>query len=157
MINYKIGFLEIHISMFNTALTKEILKDNSFDTDLVIVANTYQNISNETLIKKLTLLNAILNRKLFRHFQKYPEKRVMFICAIERVKNNTHSHILLKIPKEYDRDRVLKLMSDNFRKLDDRFNKKFILFNEKANNVVGNVIYSLKGLFRYDHNKLVVI
>ena len=48
-------------------------------------------------------------------------------------------------------------MSDNFRKLDDRFNKKFILFNEKANNVVGNVIYSLKGLFRYDQNKLVVI
>ena len=144
--------------MFNTALTKEILKDNSFDTDLVIVANTYQNISNETLIKKLTLLNAILNRRLFRHFQKYPEKRVMFICAIERVKNNTHSHILLKIPKEYDRDRVLKLMSDNFRKLDDRFNKKFILFNEKANSEIANVIYSLKSHHsKYVPEQLVVI
>ena len=143
--------------MFKQKLVKEILEDKRIDTDLVVVANTYQNISNDELVKKLNLLNAFVNRKLFRYFQKYPEKRVMFICAIERVKNNTHSHILLKIPKEYDRDRVLKLMSDNFRKLDDRFNKKFILFNEKANNVVGNVIYSLKGLFRYDHNKLVVI
>jgi len=140
--------------MFNTALTKEILKDNSFDTDLVIVANTYQNISNETLIKKLTLLNAILNRRLFRHFQKYPEKRVMFICAIERVKNNTHSHILLKIPKEYDRNYVLKLMSDFFKKLGDRF----ILFNEKAKNEFANVIYSTKKLgFYYEPEKLVII
>ena len=49
-------------------------------------------------------------------------------------------NILLRIPKEYDRNYVLKLMSDYFRKLGDRF----ILFNETATNEIGNVIYSLK-------------
>ena len=140
--------------MFKQDLIKEILKDKTLDKDLVVVANTYQNISNEELIKKLNLLNAFVNRKLFRYFQKYPEKRVMFICNIERVRNNTHSHILLKIPKEYDRNYVLKLMSDFFKKLGDRF----ILFNEKAKNKVANVIYSTKKLgFYYEPDKLVVI
>ena len=96
--------MEIRIIMFKQKLVKEILEDKRIDTDLVVVANTYQNISNDELVKKLNLLNAFVNRKLFRYFQKYPEKRVMFICNIERVRNNTHSHILLKIPKEYDRN-----------------------------------------------------
>ena len=73
---------------------------------------------------------------------------------IERVRNNTHSHILLKIPKEYDRNYVLKLMSDFFKKLGDRF----ILFNEKAKNEFANVIYSTKKLgFYYEPEKLVII
>ena len=140
--------------MFKQDLIKEILKDKTLDKDLVVVANTYQNIFNKELIKKLNLLNAFVNKKLFRYFQKYPEKRVMFICNIERVRNNTHSHILLKIPKEYDRNYVLKLMWDFFKKLGDRF----ILFNEKAKNKVANVIYSTKKLgFYYEPDKLVVI
>ena len=99
-------------------------------------------------------MNAFVNKKLFRYFQKRPEKRVMFICSIERVRNNTHSHIILRIPKEYDRNYVLKLMSDCFRKLGDRF----ILFNEKANSEIANVIYSLKGHHsNYVPEKLVVI
>ncbi len=57
--------------MFKQDLIKEILKDKTLDKDLVIVANTYQNISNEELIKKLELLNASVNKKLFRYFQKY--------------------------------------------------------------------------------------
>ena len=146
--------MEIRILMFKQKLVRELLEDKNIDTDLVVVANTYQNISNDELIKKLNLLNAFVNRKLFRYFQKYPEKRVMFICNIERVRNNTHSHILLKIPKEYDRNYVLKLMSDFFKKLGDRF----ILFNEKAKNEVANVIYSTKKLgFYYEPDKLVVI
>ena len=107
--------------MFKQDLIKEILKDKALDKDLVVVDNTYQNISNEELIKKLNLLNAFVNKKLFRYFQKYPDKRVMFICNIERVINNTHSHILLRIPKEYDRNYVLKLMSDYFRKYLNNF------------------------------------
>ena len=96
--------------MFKQNLIRELSKDNRLDKDLVVVANTYQNISNEELIKKLELLNVFVDKKLFKYFQKYPEKRVMFICSIERVRNNTHSHILLRIPKEYDRNYVLKLM-----------------------------------------------
>ena len=140
--------------MFKQNLIREIIKDKRLNKDLVVVANTYQNISNEELIKKLELLNAFVNKKLFRYFQKYPDKRVMFICSIERVRNNTHSHILLRIPKEYDRNYVLKLMSDTFRKFGDRFK----LFNEKATNEIGNVIYSLKSHHsKYEPEQLVVI
>ena len=70
--------------MFKQDLIRDIIKDKRLHKDLVVVANTYQNISNEELIKKLELLNAFINKKLFRYFQKYPEKRVMFICSIER-------------------------------------------------------------------------
>jgi hypothetical protein len=139
---------------FKQKLIKVILDDKLLDKDLCIVANTYQNISNEELIKKLELLNAFVNKKLFKYFKKYPEKRVMFICSIERVTNNTHSHIILRIPKEYDRNYVLKLMSDYFRKL----GKRFILFNEKANDEIANVKYSLKSHnSNYDPEKLVYI
>jgi hypothetical protein len=140
--------------MFKQDLIRELSKYKRLDKDLVVVANTYQNISNEELIKKLELLNAFVNKKLFRYFQKYPDKRVMFICSIERVRNNTHSHILLRIPKEYDRNYVLKLMSKSFKRLGDRFK----LFNEPANNEIGNVIYSLKGHHsKYVPEQLVVI
>ena len=140
--------------MFKKQLVKELLKDKTLDTDLVVVANTYQNMSNEQLIEKLELLNAFVNKKMFRYFQKYPEKRIMFICNIERVRNNTHSHMLLRIPKEYDRNYVLKLMSKSFKRL----NKNFILFNKKARNQVGNIIYSTKkNGFNYNPDTLVVI
>ena len=140
--------------MFKQDLIKEILKDKTLDKDLVVVANTYQNISNEELIKKLELLNAFVNKKLFKYFQKYPDKRVMFICSIEKVRNNTHSHIILRIPKEYDRNYVLELMSKSFKRLGGRF----ILFNEKANSEIANVIYSLKSHHsKYVPEQLVVI
>ena len=78
----------------------------------------------------------------------------MFICSIERVRNNTHSHILLRIPKEYDRNYVLDLKSESFKKLGDRF----ILFNERANSEIANVIYSLKSHHsKYVPEQLVVI
>ena len=54
--------------MFKQDLIREIIKDKRLDKDLVVVANTYQNISNEELIKKLELLNAFVNKKLFRYF-----------------------------------------------------------------------------------------
>ena len=60
--------------MFKQELIREIIKDKRLDKDLVVVANTYQNISNEELIKKLELLNAFVNKKLFRYFQKTWQK-----------------------------------------------------------------------------------
>jgi hypothetical protein len=46
--------------MFKQDLIREIIKDKRLDKDIVVVANTYQNISNEELIKKLELLNAFI-------------------------------------------------------------------------------------------------
>ena len=38
--------------MFKQDLIKELSKDNRLDKDLVVVANTYQNTSNEELMLK---------------------------------------------------------------------------------------------------------
>jgi len=91
-------------------ITNAYLEDKSIRTDIQIVANTYMNISYDRLTKMLSLINAQLNKKLFRYYQKYPDKRIGFHCCHERVEDNTHSHILLRIPPEYDcKDIVIKL------------------------------------------------
>ena len=70
-------------------------------------------------------------------------------------RNDQRKELCLSVQlKEYDRNYVLKLMSDYFRKLGDRF----ILFNEKANSEIANVIYSLKGHHsNYVPEQLVII
>ena len=76
-------------------------KSNKFATNYVVVANTYMNISYDLLTHKLNLLNAKVNKKLFRYFRKYPDKRIQFAYNHQRVNNNTHSHMILKVPDEY--------------------------------------------------------
>ena len=72
-----------------------------FATNYVVVANTYMNISYDLLTHKLNLLNAKVNKKLFKYFRKYPDKRIQFAYNHQRVNNNTHSHMILKVPDEY--------------------------------------------------------
>ena len=86
----------------NKQITDAFLKDNSIKTNIQLVANTYMNVSYEKLTKWLTLINAQLNQKLFRYYQKYPDKRIGFHCCHEYEEDNTHSHILLRIPPEYN-------------------------------------------------------
>jgi|TARA_B110000858_G_C17748797_1_gene448644 hypothetical protein len=76
-------------------------KSNMFATNYVVVANTYMNISYDLLTHKLNLLNAKVNKKLFKYFRKYPDKRIQFAYNHQRVNNNTHSHMILKVPDEY--------------------------------------------------------
>ena len=45
-------------------------KSNMFATNYVVVANTYMNISYDLLTHKLNLLNAKVNKKLFKYFRK---------------------------------------------------------------------------------------
>ena len=92
-------------------ITNTLIKDDTIKTNILIVANTYLNISFDKLTKKLSLLNSLVNQKLFRYFRKYPDRRIAFFCNHERVENNTHSHIILKVPPEYDVLNVLILMS----------------------------------------------
>ena len=99
-------------------ITNTLIKDNTIKTSILIVANTYLNISFDKLTKKLSLLNSLVNQKLFRYFRKYPDKRVAFYCCNERVENNTHSHIILKVPPEYDVLNVLLLMNKYWKKLE---------------------------------------
>ena len=68
-------------------------KDNKFATNYIVVANTYMNISFKLLTDKLNMLNAMVNKKLFRYYLKYPEKRIQFAYNHQRVINNTFSHL----------------------------------------------------------------
>ena len=69
--------------MFKQDLIRELSKDKRLDKDLVVVANTYQNISNEELIKKLELLNAFVNKKLFRYFQNIQTKELCLSVVLK--------------------------------------------------------------------------
>ena len=80
------------MSITQEQVTDTLIRDNTIKTNVQIVANTYLNISFDKLSKKLSLLNSLVNQKLFRYFRKYPDKRVAFFCNHERVENNTHSH-----------------------------------------------------------------
>ena len=95
--------------MFKQDLIKEILKDKTLDKDLVVVANTYQNISNEELIKKLNLLNAFVNKKLFRYFQKRPEKRVNYTI-------NKHTIDRFKVVADKDMRKMSNIVENLIRR-----------------------------------------
>ena len=80
----------------------------------------------------------------------------MWTAQSEKIikQKNEKKRVNFFLSKEYDRNYVLDLMSESFKKLGDRF----ILFNEKANSEITNVIYSLKGHHsNYVPEKLVVI
>ena len=82
----------------NEQITNAWLEDSSIKTNVQLVANTYMDISYDRLTKMLSLINAQLNYRQFRYYQKYPDKRVGFHCYHERVEGNTHSHFLLRVP-----------------------------------------------------------
>ena len=119
---------EIQTRMSKIEITNALIEDTSIKTNIQIVANTYLNISFDKLTKKLSLLNSLVNRKLFRYFKKYPDKRIAFYCNHEKVENNTHSHLILKVPPEYDVLNVVLDMEKLWTKLDKRKNPKFKLY-----------------------------
>ena len=132
-----------------------LIDDTNIKTGIQIVANTYLNIPFDKLTKKLSLLNAQVNQKLFYYFRKYPDKRIAFYCNHERVENNTHSHIILKVPPEYDVLNVLLLMNQYWKKLDDRINTKFQLYYDlNVNDEYKSTDYSTK---KYNDDSFIVI
>jgi hypothetical protein len=124
-------------------------KDNKFATNYIVVANTYMNISYDLLTHKLNMLNAIVNKKLFRYYIKYPDKRVQFAYNHQRVENNTHSHLILKIPDEYilphtEYLKLRDLMWFSWWQLDDRHNRKFRLWFQKVDDEPTSEFFNVK-------------
>ena len=107
--------------MHKTEITNALIEDTSIKSNIQIVASTYQNISFDKLTRMLSLLNAQVNQKLFRYYQKYADKRIAFYCYHERVENNVHSNIILKVPPNYDVLNVLILMRKFFKKMNPKF------------------------------------
>ena len=141
--------------MLKARITNELILDETIDTNILVGASTYQNISFDKLTKKLSLLNAQINRRLFRYYLKYPDRRIVFYCNHERVENNTHSHIIIKIPPMYDKVKVMFLMKELWKKLDDRDQSKFKLYVDfNVKNEFANVRYAFN---RFNQDTFVVI
>ena len=141
--------------MSKTEITNALIKDKKIKTNIQLVANTYLNITFDSLTKKLSLLNKMLNTKLFPYHQKHPDKRVAFYCNHEKVNNNTHSHITLGVPPEYDVLNVLILMNKFWKKIDNRVNAKFQLYYDlNVNNEEYCTRYSTKN---YNTDNFIVI
>ena len=105
-------------SIEQESLFQALMNDQSnICKEFMINLNTDTNLTIHTLKKKFRLLNAIVNRKLFKNYQKCPDKRVSFIGFFERELNNNHINLLLKIPKEYDVLKVLVLINQGWKKL----------------------------------------
>ena len=92
---------------------------------------------------------------MFRYFRKYPDKRVAFFCNHERVENNTHSHIIIKVPPEYNVLNVVLLMQEYWKRLDDRTNTKFELYYDlDVKDEVKSTRYAIK---RFNEDNFIVI
>ena len=92
--------------MSKVEITNALIEDTNIKTNVQLVANTYMDITYDRLTKMLSLINAQLNQKLFRYYQKYPDRRIGFHCYHERVEGNTHSNIFLKIPPKQSHDLI---------------------------------------------------
>ena len=68
--------------------------------DRLIVADTNQSLPLSVLNRKLCLLSAMINRKLFGNKWQKHKERIVFYCFNEKspLKKHTHSHILLGAP-----------------------------------------------------------
>ena len=84
--------------------------------DFMINLNTDTNLTIHTLKKKFRLLNAIVNRKLFKNYQSVLIKELVLSVSLKRL-NNNHINLLLKMPKEYDVLKVLVLINQGWKKL----------------------------------------
>ena len=145
-------------------IMKQMITDRTINTDECIVASTYTNIEFPYLIKKLRLLNAMLNSHFNPKFQRYKsdlnnnpkylerlKDRIVFYCFNEQEFNNTHSHIYLKVPSDLCFESVVDKMNELFLKLDDRTNPnrkfKFRVHHETIDDQFAYCDYVLK---RYD-------
>ena len=67
-------------------------KDNKFATNYIVVANTYMNISYDLLTHKLNMLNAIVNKKLFRYYRNIQIREFNLLTTINELRT-TLTHI----------------------------------------------------------------
>ena len=74
-------------------IMKQMITDRDINTDECIVASTYTNIEFPYLIKKLSLLNAMLNSAFNRKFQRYEsdqKSNPKYLARLKDWESNNH-------------------------------------------------------------------
>ena len=134
-------------------IMKQMIEDESINTDEYVVASTYMNAEFKYLNKKLSVANAMLNRSFNPQYQKDNSSRIVFYCFNEKVFNNLHSHMYLKLPKHLSYAVVLKKFQEIFRRLDDRTNEnRKYKFRVHSRTIDDQFLYLDYCLKRYDIN-----
>ena len=123
-------------------LKNAILNNNTINSNEVVVASTRMNKPIGYLKQKLDNLNYATNYRLNRYSLKKNSNhpRVSFYCFNQYAINNVHSHIYVSVPPCYDYDHVLSVMSNEWAKL----NPKFDLFREEVRDDNAYAIYSAR-------------
>jgi hypothetical protein len=134
-------------------IMKQMIEDESINTDEYLVASTYMNAEFKYLNRKLSVANAMLNRSFNPQYQKDNSSRIVFYCFNEKEFNNTHSHMYLKVPDHLSFDVVLKKLQQIFRRLDDRTNEnRKYKFRVHSRTIDDQFLYLDYCLKRYDIN-----
>ena len=124
---------------------------DGLNTDIVLVFNTYKNISKKRLRKLIFNLHNRVNKKFCRYFRKRLDKRIKLYVFPENKPKNRHAHALIDIPNDFNKREVLEEFETVFRSLDDRKGSDdvYTVFYEPARTEIGNVNYSSKGYNQY--------
>ena len=138
---------------------KNALINSQVNTLEYVVASLRMNKPIKYLIKKLDTLNYAINYQLNRYSLKKNSKfpRVEFYCFNQYARNNTHSHIYLKVPPCYDYEDVVNLMNKEFKKLDHRKKSKFEIHNDKVRIEDYYAIYSAREFKNENTDTFIVI
>ena len=138
---------------------KNALINSQVNTLEYVVASLRMNKPIKYLIKKLDTLNYAINYQLNRYSllknSKFP--RVEFYCFNQYARNNTHSHIYLKVPPCYDYEDVVNLMNKEFKKLDHRKKSKFEIHKDKVRIEDYYAIYSAREFKNENTDTFIVI
>ena len=132
-------------------IMKQMIDDESINTDEYLVASTYMNAEFKYLNRKLSVANAMLNRSFNPQYQKDNSSRIVFYCFNEKEFNNTHSHMYLKVPDHLSFNVVLKKFQQIFSRLEDYPNRKHKL-RVHSRTIDDQFLYLDYCLKRYDIN-----
>ena len=137
-------------------LQKELLKkEHSLETDVVLVFNTYKNISKTSLIKTLDNLQHIVNRKINKRDKNTTsDSRIAFFHFPQIAHNNCHSHCIVRIPRKFEKKHVLDLIKDCFERLDSNYK---VYCENVVKNKIANVIYTTRKFNRNDDESFVAL
>jgi hypothetical protein len=133
-------------------MNKEKLINAFFEKEInlikyVVVANTWKNVSHNRLQKLLSNLTHRINHKLVgRNFKKKinAHKRIGFYCFPQVVKDNRHSHILIKKPPTVSLNRLLTLLKEVWTKIMNKGQMWIEKLNNNKKDEYRNIYYSAR-------------
>ena len=119
-----------------------LINDESIRLDRPLTANTYMNKSMNHLLIQMKKLSLRVNSRLDKNFDRYSDdksatglNRISFYCYLQKALGNNHIHYYLVIPIKHKIEDVIKVIREEWVKLDPRVQK--MLDDKKNKKVIG--------------------